>query len=73
MLYIRVYFNYLFIFFVCDHSDNDVQVEGENLDNGVENPVATDEMDVNQDKGVENQGPIGGANAKGNICVKGDF
>ena len=50
-----------------------MQVEGENLDNGVENPVATDEMDMNPDKRAENQGPIGGANAKGNICVKGDF
>ena len=44
-----------------------MQVEGENVDNGVENHVAIQEMEVNTDKRTENPGRRRSENGKGNL------
>lgn len=62
MLCIRV----TYFFLACDQLDNGVPVEGENVDNGVENLVSIEEMEVNQDMRTEKLGPIKSANGKGN-------
>ena len=43
------------------------------MDNGVENPRAKEEMDVNPEKRMENQGNTGSAKGKGSYGVTGEF
>ena len=49
-----------------------MRVEGENVDNGMENTVEIEEMDVSLDKGSEKQIPGRSSNGKGKLFVKGE-
>ena len=49
-----------------------MRVEGENVDNGRENTVEIEEMDVSLDNGTEKQVPGRSSNGKGKLFVKGE-